>query len=384
MTRYILLLLMLTSLTAHAVIGDLIINYQNNTSGPAAELRWTKTNSTIWAVDSTGTIKGLTIGAGLLISGDTSLSVNTSTGGNWTADSGKVVQFQGNGEVTATNTLTVVATTGTWKPQGQLQPDLITFQNVGGNAGRFYTLALPAVSGSRYIYLPSAAGTIARLEDITPAQLTQSGATTGQGIVWNGTIWAPGTVGGALTVGTTNISSGTGGRLMYETAGNKLGEISGVTSDGTSLLFSSSATLSWNSDAYVSREAAAVLQLGADVNGDAVDQTVKAADGITGTDRNGGDLNLSSGNSTGSGSSAVVFKAPVAGSTGTTAHTAVERGRVDSKGIKAGKIVIWGDPTTTPAAEAAADCFYLYVDPADGNFKVMSGTSGVVTTLATP
>lgn len=39
----------------------------------------------------------------------------------------------------------------------------------------------------------------------------------------------------ALTVGTTAISSGTATRLLYETSGNKVGEISGATSDGTTL-----------------------------------------------------------------------------------------------------------------------------------------------------
>src|SRR6266540_3725207 len=41
--------------------------------------------------------------------------------------------------------------------------------------------------------------------------------------------------GGGLTVGTSAVTSGTGGRVFYETAGNKLGEISGATSDGTTL-----------------------------------------------------------------------------------------------------------------------------------------------------
>lgn len=38
-----------------------------------------------------------------------------------------------------------------------------------------------------------------------------------------------------LTVGTTTIASGTGTRLLYETSGNVLGEISGATSNGTTL-----------------------------------------------------------------------------------------------------------------------------------------------------
>lgn len=50
----------------------------------------------------------------------------------------------------------------------------------------------------------------------------------------NGTLsWAVPT--GALVIGTTAITSGTATRLLYETAGNVVGEITGATSDGTAL-----------------------------------------------------------------------------------------------------------------------------------------------------
>lgn len=39
----------------------------------------------------------------------------------------------------------------------------------------------------------------------------------------------------SLTVGTTPITSGVATRLLYETAGNVLGEITGATSNGTEL-----------------------------------------------------------------------------------------------------------------------------------------------------
>ena len=62
-----------------------------------------------------------------------------------------------------------------------------------------------------------------------------SGVLTNNG---SGTLsWAA--AGSGLTVGTTAIASGTGGRLFYETAGNVLGEISGATSDGTAVTFGS-------------------------------------------------------------------------------------------------------------------------------------------------
>ena len=41
--------------------------------------------------------------------------------------------------------------------------------------------------------------------------------------------------GGGITVGTTTITSGTATRLFYETAGNVVGQVSGVTSDGTNV-----------------------------------------------------------------------------------------------------------------------------------------------------
>ena len=70
--------------------------------------------------------------------------------------------------------------------------------------------------------------------DPTAGQVLSASAPSGGTVTLS---WA--TAGsGSLTVGTTSIASGTGGRVLYETAGNKLGEISGVTSDGTSLFIS--------------------------------------------------------------------------------------------------------------------------------------------------
>lgn len=51
--------------------------------------------------------------------------------------------------------------------------------------------------------------------------------------------WGAG--GSGLTIGTTAIASGTATRLLYETAGNVVGEISGATSDGTNLTTTSGA-----------------------------------------------------------------------------------------------------------------------------------------------
>lgn len=97
----------------------------------------------------------------------------------------------------------------------------------------------------------------------------------------------------------------------------------------------SSATTGY--DTYIYRDAAASLQLGADVNGDAVDQALSAADGITGTDRSGGDLSLRSGTGTGAGAvSAIIFKTPASLGSGTTAQTSSERAKITSAGLSIG------------------------------------------------
>jgi len=49
--------------------------------------------------------------------------------------------------------------------------------------------------------------------------------------------WGAG--GSGITIGTTTVTSGTATRLLYETAGNVVGEISGATSDGTTVTLTS-------------------------------------------------------------------------------------------------------------------------------------------------
>jgi hypothetical protein len=62
--------------------------------------------------------------------------------------------------------------------------------------------------------------------------------------------WGAG--GSGITVGTTTVTSGTATRLLYETAGNVVGEISGATSDGiTSVQFAALTLLSAGEDGVV-------------------------------------------------------------------------------------------------------------------------------------
>jgi hypothetical protein len=51
-----------------------------------------------------------------------------------------------------------------------------------------------SVDVSVVLNLPTASGTFARLSDITPGQLAQASATTGQVLSWSGTAWAPGII----------------------------------------------------------------------------------------------------------------------------------------------------------------------------------------------
>ena len=75
-------------------------------------------------------------------------------------------------------------------------------------------------------------------------------------------------------------------------------------------------------DLVFGREAAAVAQLGDDINGAAINQTLKAHDGITGTDIAGASLTLAPGKGTGAAvSGSVILNRDIVKATGTTAQT---------------------------------------------------------------
>lgn len=105
-------------------------------------------------------------------------------------------------------------------------------------------------------------------------------------------------------------------------------------------LIGSSYTFGWSTnvtglvpDLHLSREAAAILQLGADVNGSAVAQTLKAHDGITGTDIAGANLILAAGRGTGAGAPGVLYlQTSTAVGSGTTAQTLATRLIVNAAG----------------------------------------------------
>jgi hypothetical protein len=146
---------------------------------------------------------------------------------------------------------------------------------------------------------------------------------------------------GAITGGIT----GDGSISAFAIQGTKLRVTSGATLEGlsTGLTVCSSSTLGWSSltnnataspDAFFIRGgAAATIQLGADVNGAAVSQTLQACNGITGTDKTGGNLTLASGKGTGAGAvSSLIFQTPTVLASGTTAQSLATRLTLSSAG----------------------------------------------------
>jgi len=98
--------------------------------------------------------------------------------------------------------------------------------------------------------------------------------------------------------------------------------------------FASSIAVTVTPDAFFTRGAAAVIQLGADLNGAAISQTLQACNGITGTDKTGGNLSLFSGKGTGAGVVSQIFiGTPTALASGTTAQTITTRITIDSNGL---------------------------------------------------
>jgi hypothetical protein len=129
----------------------------------------------------------------------------------------------------------------------------------------------------------------------------------------------------------------------------------------------SAVVLGWNGGdgtgallTYLAQQSTNVIQFDADTNANADDYTLKSPDGITGTDRSGGDLTLASGDSTGSGTSAVIISAPAAGSTGTTTRTAIERVRISSAGIQLNGGPIWASGTGSPEGVVTAGIGSIY------------------------
>jgi hypothetical protein len=105
-----------------------------------------------------------------------------------------------------------------------------------------------------------------------------------------------------------------------------------LTANGNYGLALAAGSLITFSDLTLGREAAGVLQLGADANGAVVSQTIKAPDGITGTDIAGASTTVAGGRATGSAAGGNVrIQASTSLGTGTTAQTLADRDLVVAK-----------------------------------------------------
>ena len=129
------------------------------------------------------------------------------------------------------------------------------------------------------------------------------------------------------------------GTLNFSNSGNwVLGFDSGSTSYGIMTRaaggygWSDSSTQGGNMSNFISRESSGVYQFGIDVNGAAINQTLKAHDG-TGTDISGANLTIAAGRGTGSGAGGtLIFQTAPVGSTGTTAQTLATRMTIQKDG----------------------------------------------------
>lgn len=201
------------------------------------------------------------------------------------------------------------------------------------------TAIVKNASDATKLYKVDASG-ITTAETVT---MTLSG--TGAAPTWTATGWTinggSGTAAApAFAFAADADGTGTG---IYRSAANSLT----VSADGTANLvvansftrWLGTALIGWSSaaptgalDTILSREAAAILQIGQDVNGAAVAQTLKSHDGITGTDIAGANLTIAGGRGTGTGAGGnISLQGSTALGTGTTAQTLADRAVVVSK-----------------------------------------------------
>lgn len=124
------------------------------------------------------------------------------------------------------------------------------------------------------------------------------------------------------------VMTGTGS-LVLQIAGNPrllVGTNGPVVRNDGSMNWVSGTDTTVAPDTILGRDAAATIQMGADVNGAAVAQTLKASDGITGSNIVGANMTLASGRGTGNAAaSSVHLQVPAMLATGTTAQVLADR-----------------------------------------------------------
>ena len=133
-----------------------------------------------------------------------------------------------------------------------------------------------------------------------------------------------------------------GGTVFNSSSANSALLAGGVAAGSDKTIgFSSTTNAGVAADTFFARGgAAATMQLGADLNGAAISQTLQACNGITGSDKSGGSLTLNSGKGTGAGTvSQVLIGTPTALGSGTTAQSITTRVTIDVNGLKATKFI---------------------------------------------
>lgn len=252
-----------------------------------------------------GAWDGTVTGTGTLTFGASGGSGLTTTGGTMT---GTITSTMG----IVTASTPVVDATETWNNSG------VTFtgfkQNITNTASAAASKLLDLqVGGSSLAYV-----------DVT-----------GYGVFANGLLVGTGGSLSGASAGTFRIRGTSGTPSAYLTSSTSMAWVIG--SDGAAPGLGFAADGNWGApDVLIRRGAAAVVQLGTDLNGAALAQTLQSCNGITGTDKAGANFTIQSGKGTGDGTiSSLFFKTPALAGSGTTAQTLTTRLTIDSSGILA-------------------------------------------------
>lgn len=249
----------------------------------------------------------------------------------------KTFDTAGTGNSFSINGVAATANTGTGSVVRATSPTLVT-PVLGVAAGT--SLVLTEAVGASALTLTGATQT-SSFPVLTATQTWNAGGTTFTAILLNITATASAaasllmdlqvaaaskfsvtkagtvTIGGSLSAQSGNLSIGSGSALQFGNAFASLGS----TANGFLAINQQASPFGQYIFGMVG---VSTMQLGSpDVNGNAVAQTIQGQSGITGTDRNGGDLTIIAGKQTGAGTPGnLVLQVANQLGTGTTAGTA--------------------------------------------------------------